>query len=168
MAGFVRLNNTAYSCGMSDIGLHIFHRPPGLVAIVLYKAVWGSVESALGVLSLLSAGIVVGELAEDPQDLLINWILAHTPYAPAIAVHVGVLFAVLGVSKIGIAIGLWFRSWKMRRALLWFLGIVTAFTLVDVTISWSIFTVVALVADGVALYYLWAVLPKHLHAHKIM
>ncbi len=152
---------------MKRQGIHIFNRPLGLVLITVYKVLWGFVECCLGLLAIWSASLVFGELAEDPQDIFVNFVLHHTAYSTGSAIHVGVLFFLLGFTKLAIAYGLWYRSWKIRRTLIIFLSIVTVFTLFDFAIHWTFFKAFALLADFLVLYYLWRILPHHLKDHDV-
>lgn len=52
-------------------------RPIGMFLIVAYKGFWGMAEIFAGILLMLSRRLVGGELAEDPEDLFANWMLAH-------------------------------------------------------------------------------------------
>ena len=146
-----------------DKGLHVLGRPVGLFAIIVYKLLWGVTELGFGMLAIFSAVLIRGELAEDPQDIFVNLLLNVTHMTPGTTAHFGVLFLVLGLTKIGIAVGLWFRSWRMRKYLLVFLGIVTVATVVDIALAWGWIKAFALIADVLVLCYLWKRLPRHLH-----
>ncbi len=152
---------------MKRRGLHIFNRPLGLVLITAYKIIWGLVECALGLFAFWSASIFIGELAEDPQDIFVNFIIHHTPFSIGGAIHTGVLLFILGGTKLAIAYGLWYRSWRIRKFLLIFLSVVTLFTLFDFALAWTFFKAFALLCDFLVLYYLWRILPRHLHDHDV-
>lgn len=146
-----------------DRGLHIFGRPIGLVLIALYKGLWGTTELVAGVFLFLSIRLLTRELIEDPQDWLANWLLEHTSITHQKVFETSVVVMILGASKIILAIGLWYRSFMLRK---WLLGLFAALLLFGtyhsfVHFSWLKFF--ALLADVLVLYYLWNIFPRHIH-----
>ena len=151
---------------MTDRGLHIFGRPIGLVLIASYKMLWGFLEVVAGFLIIFSARLLAGELVEDPQDLFINWLLAHIEINQRAATEIGYTILGLGAIKVIIAAGLWYRSWRIRRALIIFLSMVTAFALYQLGARFSILRVLTFLIDVSILFYLWKILPHHLHVNR--
>ncbi|OIO52457.1 hypothetical protein COY93_02605 [Candidatus Uhrbacteria bacterium CG_4_10_14_0_8_um_filter_58_22] len=144
-----------------DSGPHPFGRPLGLLLLVLYKGVWGLMEIVAGTFVVFSHRILSGELTEDPQDLLANWIFSHVGVAQAH--RIGAVIVLLGAIKLAIAVGVWYRSWLMRNVSLVFLGVAAAFGIYEVVVSFTVFRLAALLVDLVLIYYFWRVLPRHLH-----
>lgn len=145
-----------------DHGIHPFGRPMGLVLIVAYKAVWGLLEVAAGFLLIFSRGLVATELAEDPQDLFINWLLSHFKVDFGVAATAGAVFIGLGLVKMILAIGIWYRSWRFRLAALVFFAVIGLFGVYELSSKFTALRLAAVAADLLILYYLWKILPKHL------
>jgi uncharacterized membrane protein len=156
------MNDELSSSAPRDKGLHFLDRPIGLVIIVLYKFIWGTSEILFGSLALLSPAIIRGELAEDPQDIFANWLLSHVHYNYQIFINIGLIAMAFGLVKLILAVSLWYRSWFMRKSLIIFFIIIVIFGIYYLSIKFSFFTVAGLVIDGLILYYLWKILPKHL------
>lgn len=148
-----------------NAGLHFAGRPLGLVLLVLYKGLWGTLEVGAGVLVLFSYRIFSGELIEDPQDMFVNWLFAHIGVTQAL--HIGTVIILLGIIKIMIALGVWYRSWAMRNAALVFFGAAGAFGAYELSVHLTMFRASALLVDLFLLWYFWIVLPKHLHDRLI-
>src|SRR6185503_19999683 len=99
-----------------SLSVPVRKRPLGLVLIVAYKAIWGLLEIATGVFVSWVPALLRRELAEDPQDQLTNWLLAHAPLEPAQVRAAVVAFVALGALKVAIAVGVWYGSWRVRDA----------------------------------------------------
>jgi uncharacterized membrane protein len=154
--------NNKLSSASEDRGLHFFNRPIGLIIIILYKLVWGTIEFFLGLIALFSPAIIRGELAEDPQDIFANWLLSHVHYNYQIFINIGLAMMAYGLIKLILAVSLWYRSWFMRKSLIVFFIIIIIFSVYYLSIKFSFFTIFGLLVDGLILYYLWKILPKHL------
>jgi Predicted membrane protein len=150
----------------NDSGEHIFGLPFGLVLIVAYKGIWGVVELLGGILVFFSHAILAGELTEDPQDIFANWVFAHLGVADAR--RIGSVIILLGAIKLAIAIGIWYRSWWMRKAALIFFCAASIFGLYEIITAPTLFKVGALIIDLFLIYYFWKVLPKHFRQGKIV
>lgn len=151
----------------NDRGLHIFNRPLGLVLVVAYKALLGVFELGLGTLVYGSARIIANELAEDPQDLLINWILSNLHPVIANAHQYGALIIFLGVVKLGLAFGLWQGSRHVRPAGLIIFGILGFYGTLHLMFNPSYAKGFFLLIDILILFYFWKVLPKHIHRGEV-
>ncbi len=147
---------------MPHRGVHLFGRPLGVIAVMLYKTVWGLAECASGLLLLFSGAIIRIELSEDPQDLFMNWLLKTVHFNPSNALRFGILLILLGLIKFAIAVGVWYGSWNVRRVLMIFLSIITVYACVDIIVSFSAWKFFTLASDLVILFYLWKILPSHL------
>lgn len=145
---------------------HIFGRPPGLALVAAYKALWGTAEIFVGLLLLFSTAIIRGELAEDPQDLFMNWLLHGLHFNSATSVQIGAVILLLGAVKILVAVGLWFISWKLRRLLIAFLLVITSFAAGELAARFSLLRLGTLAADAFVLVYLWKFLPRHLQEDR--
>jgi uncharacterized membrane protein len=142
---------------------YVYGRPLGLALLAFYKGAWGILEILAGVLVLFSHRIFSGELTEDPQDLFANWLFAHLGVNQAR--QLGAVIILLGAVKIAIALGAWYRSWRMRNFALIFFSAAAAFAAYEIISRFTLFRLGALIMDLFFLYYFWKVLPKHL-LHK--
>lgn len=142
--------------------LQYFGRPPGLVLISAYKALWGLTELAVGTVLIFSRRLVTGELAEDPQDLFLNWLLArvHVDYHAAAAA--GFVLLALGAIKLVLAAGIWSRSRRFRQAALMFFAATALYGAYHLSVRFSMTAAFDLLADLLILLYLWKFLPRHL------
>jgi hypothetical protein len=149
-----------------DPGVHLLHRPLGLIAVIAYKAIWGVTEIIGGFVLFYSSFIIASELSEDPQDRFMNWVVAHVHLQPKTAKEWGALIVLFGVGKLAIAIGLWFSSKKTRELGIAFFSLIGVFGFIQIIRQPSYFHLLALVTDLLILFYLWKILPKHLkHGH---
>ncbi len=146
----------------TDRGTHVFGRPLGLVLIAAYKALWGSAEIGAGLLLIFSSRIIAGELAKDPTDLFVNWLLSHTPIKFPGVLRVGEIIVALGTVKLLLAAGMWYRSWTIRNAALVVFAIVGAFGVYDLSLKFSVWKLLATAADLFIVYYLWRIMPRHI------
>jgi uncharacterized membrane protein len=149
-----------------DTGIHIFGRPVGLALLVLYKCIWGALEVIAGLFVLFTYAIFARELVEDPQDLFVNWLLGHLGIAQAH--QLGAVIVLLGGIKIALAIGLWYRSWRIRNIALVFFCAAALFASYELVYRLTPFRVGALGMDLFLLYYCWKVLPKHLRHGEVV
>jgi uncharacterized membrane protein len=143
-------------------GPHPFGRPLGLVLIVGYKAIWGIVELTAGLALLFSKRLIAIELAEDPQDLFINWLISHVHLDERTAISAGVVLVVLALIKLLLAVGIWSRSWRFRNISLVFFSLVAVYGLYHLATKFTAANALALLADVFIVFYLWRILPKHL------
>lgn len=155
-----------------------FKRPWGLILIVAYKGIWGTVEIILGSGALILSHMLrqtsasnfilnffSDELAKDPQDIFVNWILAHVSWLN-FSLYVGWGLIIFGLAKLVLAIGVWYRSWLMRDLGVLFFSGVAVYGVVELAVNFSFFKTTALFLDIVILFYFWHMLPKHLGPRK--
>jgi len=147
---------------LKDTGPHPFGQPLGLVLIVAYKAIWGLTELLAGALLIFSKRLISGELAEDPQDLFINWLLSHFNVDYRAAAYTGIVFIGLALAKLVLAAGIWSRSWRFRQAALVFFSAIAVFGAYHLSVKFTALKLFAVLADLSILFYLWKVLPRHL------
>ncbi|HEU0050867.1 MAG TPA: DUF2127 domain-containing protein [Patescibacteria group bacterium] len=151
----------------TDTGWHVLNRPLTLALVAAYKAVWGLTEVIGGILVLFSSRLIAGELMEDPQDLLANWLLRHVHLSQQTTLFIGITAIVFGVGKLLLALGLWFEIRIIRPlAILFFCGI-ALFGLREIFLSFSWFKFAALCIDAAILFYLWKILPKHFRQQNV-
>jgi uncharacterized membrane protein len=150
-----------------DAGWHFYHRPLGLMLIIVYKALWGLGELSVGVAIFFSSQLIAGELIEDPQDLFTHWLLSHFSSYLTHATLIGAIVAGSGIIKLILAIGLWYRSFLIRNLAIIFFGVIGLYGLYSVIHQYSFTTLLAVIGDLLILYYLWKVLPKHLKHNGI-
>lgn len=157
-----------------------FRRPWGLILIVAYKGIWGTVEIILGsgalvlshMLRQASASNFIlnffsDELAKDPQDIFVNWLLAHVSWLN-FSLYVGAGLIVFGLAKLVLAVGVWYRSWLIRDIGVVFFSGVAVYGVVEMAINFSLFKTIALFVDILILFYFWHMLPKHLGPREKM
>src|SRR6188472_2547507 len=134
-------------------------RPLGFVLIVAYKLIWGTVEILAGLFVHKVPGILQAHIAEDPQDQLATWLLAHSNLEPAHLrlITLGLLAA--GLLKLVIAGGIWYRSWLIRDLALWVLGIAGVFALGALLSTFTVVRALVLGIDLLILWYLWRLMP---------
>ncbi len=151
-----------------DAARHYFGRPLGLVGIVLYKAVWGTLETLSGILVFFSFNLLIGELLEDPQDQLVHWIIVSFHPTKISTIQLGLFLIVLGVMKILIAVGLWHRrAWIVPMGQTLF-GCIAVYGVIRSYIYPTPFLFFALAMDLWILWYFLAVLPKHLSPRDLI
>lgn len=149
-------------------------RPLGLILIVAYKGIWGLMEIILGALAIIFGtfirhvatsdfvhGLIAREIAEDPQDIFINWLVSHARWLDA-TLSVGWILIILGAIKVAIALGIWFRSWAVRDFGIVFFSGVAIYGVYELTVDFSFFKLLAVLLDTFILFYFWQMLPKHL------
>lgn len=137
-------------------------RPLGLVLIVLYKTVWGLLEVAAGAFITSASPVLQAELADDPQDQLVTWLLAATDLQPAQLRAASAALLALGLLKLAIAGGIWFRSWLVRDLALLVMGLAGVFAVGALAAHFTTFRLVVVATDLLIVLYLWLLLPKHL------
>jgi XTP/dITP diphosphohydrolase len=155
-----------------------FRRPWGLILIVAYKGIWGTVEIILGAGALIlshflrqaSASQFIlnffsDELAQDPQDIFVNWLMAHIAWLN-FSLYVGVGLIIFGLAKLVLAVGVWYRSWLMRDIGVVFFSGVAVYGVFELAVAFSFFKTAALFLDILILFYFWHMLPKHLGPRK--
>lgn len=141
--------------------MHIFGRPVGLVILASYKAIWGTVETIIGFIGVFSSHLISRELTEDPQDLLANWALSNIGVVRAR--QIGAVILVLGIIKIALAFGVWYRSWFIRHAALAFFSVVAVYGLYENIFHFTPLKFAGLLMDLFFVFYFWKILPRHLH-----
>ena len=136
-------------------------RPVGLILIVVYKAVWGLLElSAAGLIT--KSATLRGELTDDPQDQLAAWLLAHWNLQPSQLRAMSAGLLALGLVKIVLALGMWYRSWWIRDIALVTMGIAGVFALGALVVEFSLFRLALVGTDLLIVLYLWRILPRYL------
>jgi uncharacterized membrane protein len=149
--------------------------PWSLKFLALYKACLGIGEMVVGLFLVFAGRIANGhrfsfleqavteELQEDPQDRFAHWLLNQEQISNIHAlVGLGAFVAFLGLLKIVMAFGLWYRSRRLRLVLLVLLSATSLFALYELSrdFSWSLSILLAF--DLAILYYLFRIFPKHL------
>lgn len=150
-----------------DESRHYFGRPLGLCLIVLYEVGWGLVEAVSGGLLMSFHSLLMQELIEDPHDLMANWLAAHVTMSPSNTTALAWAIIVLGISKLLLGFGIWHRIRAIRPIGLAIFGLLAAYGLYHLTISFSTMTVLALLADFGILLYFWLGLPRHLSSNNL-
>jgi hypothetical protein len=144
-----------------------YGHPLGVLAIVLYKAVWGSLELVSGILLILTRKLVSQELLEDPASSLFRLLLSRVYVSDSRVIRTGVVIVLLGIVNLLIAAGMWYRSWKLRNAMLTFFALVLAYGTEHLILHPTWLLAGGVIADGLIVYYLWFMLPKHLPARLL-
>lgn len=137
-------------------------RPLGLILIVAYKAIWGTLEIAAGISVHWVPQLLAARLADDPQDQLANWLQTHVPLEPEhLRLAIFGLLA-LGILKWALAIGIWRRSWLVRDLALLVMGIAGVFAIVGLAAHATLFRLFVVLTDLLIVVYIWRFLPRHL------
>lgn len=144
------------------------NRAIGLLSIIFYKIIWGIVEIISGFLIFFSSFFIHAELLEDPQDRFVEFLLNTRLSIINNAHQLGLLLIILGVTKLALAGGLWYRSWKMRDLLIGFISLVSLYAALDLAIKPEWYKAFGLAIDLFILYYLWRILPGHLDERHII
>ncbi len=152
-----------------------FGRSSSLLLLIFYNFLLALTEMLAGSLCLLITffakhiglvnTIIRAANQSDYLDRFVVWLLEHL-----VALHldyqlllnVGLVLIGLGIFKVFVAIGLWFKSHKMRVVALVIFGSLSLYSIYQLIISFSFFGVFALLLDLYIVYYFWRVLPKHL------
>ena len=157
-----------------------FKRPLGLILIVFYKGVLGLSEIIAGAIALIFSSLIrhaatsdffhdliVRELAEDPQGIFINWLVAHDPSGILQeSISLGWGLVILGVIDAGIALAVWFRSWLIRDIGIVLFSGVAIYGIASLAVSFSFLKLLAVVFNIFILFYFWQAMPKHLGPRK--
>lgn len=151
-------------------------RPAGLVALIVYKGILGTIELVIGLFILAVLGIIHGiiggglagihDLARllvglEPEGAFFHQLLNQNSNLPLGAYEFAWFLIGLGAFKWFLAVGLWRRSMLMRNIGLVVLGAAGLFSVYELTHKFGAFKLLALLIDGAIFYYLWRVFPKH-------
>ena len=131
--------------------IELFGRPLSLVLVVLYKGFFGLVETVFGAALIgvtlwfsnpsshrLIDKLISKELSEDPHDVVVNWVLTHNlPVSPHMALQLSFLVLSLGLLKLFIATGIWFRSPVARQVSLVLVASLGLFGMVELAHSFD-------------------------------
>lgn len=149
-------------------------RSSQLLGMIFYKLMLALVEAMAGVLCLLGAFLlrypaVVSSIdavkSEAWLERSVQWsvhYIVNSNIADELLVHAALILFALALLKIFIAVGLWFKSHKMRKfGILLFAGL-ASYSVYHLLQSFSTIRVIALASDLFFLFYFWKILPKHL------
>ncbi|MFH1509477.1 MAG: DUF2127 domain-containing protein [bacterium] len=157
--------------------MKLFNRPLSFILVLLYKGVAGLLEIVLGALAFLSSffieylpvtqfleNVFANELTEDPTDIFANWLITQSPFVftQNNLLRSAIILIVLGLLKIILIAGLWFKSKKVRNIALLFFSLVTIFGIYQLISAFSFLTFIFIIVDALIIYYLWRVYPKHI------
>lgn len=137
-------------------------RPLGLVLIVAYKMVWGVLDLLAGAYVHKVPDLLKAQLAADPQDQLANWVMAHTSLQPSHIRAITLALLAVGLGKLVLAGGIWYRSWLIRDIALWVMSIGGLVAIGALVHHFTIWRVLALAIDLIIVWYLWRMLPRYL------
>lgn len=159
---------------MSDKPYSFMGRSSSLLGMIFYKLMIALVEMLAGALCLLAAffarhpslvGSIDGVATEDKLDQFVKWLvhyLIDSRVGDELLLHAGLILIALGLLKIFISAGLWFKSRKMRTlGIILFAGL-ASYSGYHLTQGFSVMRMIALLSDLFFLYYFWRILPKHL------
>lgn len=151
-------------------------RSSQLLGMIFYKLMLAFVEFMAGALCLLAAFFVrhlslvdtIDVVATgDNLDRFVKWLVHYvvdSQVGDELLLHAGLILIALGLLKIFIATGLWFKSRKMRNiGIIIFTGL-ASYSIYHLFLGFSAIRIVALASDLFFVYYFWKVLPKHLNA----
>jgi len=144
--------------------------------LIFYKLLLAVIEMLAGGLCLLGAffvkhmniAVIIEKTAtSDNLDRAVNWIvqwLVTSKIDYQLIVQIGVLLIAFGIFNILLAIGVWFKSKKMRTLALVVFGGLSIYGIIELVISFTVFDLVSLILDLIVLYYFWKILPRHLES----
>lgn len=149
-------------------------RSSSLLGVIFYKLMLALIEMLAGALCLFGAFFarhpsLVGAIDQvgttDHLDSFVKWLvhyLIDSEIGDQILLHIGLILIALGVLKLVLSVGLWFKSQKVRTAgMLLFSGL-AAYSLYQLINDFSTIKAVALVSDVFFAYYFWKILPKYI------
>lgn len=154
----------------------LLSRPKSIIAVILYKGLIGLGESLAG-LSLVVFGAMVEnlhagaaiqdylakQLQKDPDSALFGWLSSYDLDAlTSVSLHAGLLFLVIGLAKLVIVAGVWYRSLIVRNIALIFLTGSVLYGFYTSYLHFSVIKVAILSLDVFFIYYFWRILPKYL------
>jgi len=142
---------------------HLFHRPVGLVLICFYELITGLFQIFVGLNALILNRFTDEGLKRDADIFLIHWFLDISSISLDSIQRISYTFLFFGIVKLLIGYGIWLRSWMLRRAMIFFFLITTSVIAIDIIIAFSFLKLLTFGIDLIFLFYLWKVLPKHLH-----
>lgn len=150
-------------------------KPISLILLIVYEAMFGVIKIIFGIAFLLEAyalshalsvpflkDLIGRELAEDPQDLLANWLALHGLNSAITSMQIGWFLVIFGLINFVIAVGLWFRSRSIRNLGLLFFGAVALFGIYHLFLKFSFLELAALLIDVFIFYYFLRIFPKYL------
>jgi hypothetical protein len=132
------------------------HRPPGLIRVILYRAAWAIIQLVFGAL-------LFGWLALRHYT---HFLVPEPPISIETLVFFAWLLVVFGILNAVICLGMWSRSWTIRRIFIAVLLVVAAFDIVQMIIDFSYLAFLIFVIDMAILYYFWIILPKYMRRIK--
>jgi len=155
---------------------HVWGRPAALAVLVGYEGLTGLLNILFAAATLLVVNgywqiaplsalrsLVMRELAEDPQDLLFNWLAGNLPrISPDDTLHLAWLVCGFGLIKLAIAGGLWFKTKETRLAALAVFGLFAVYGFWRLILAFSWWKAGAIGIDLFFIYYFWWALPRHL------
>ena len=138
------------------------NRPLGLVLIVVYKLIWGVLDVLAGAFLHKAPALLHAQVVADPENQLARWILRHTSFEPAHirAMTLGLL--AVGIGKLVLAGGIWYRSWLIRDLALWVMSLGGLVAMGAMLHHFTLVRLVVLAIDLVIVWYIWRMLPRYL------
>lgn len=149
-------------------------RSSQLLGMIFYKLMLALVEMMAGAVCLIGAFFArhpslmepIERVATDNHlDRFVVWVIAYvvdSQVSDELLIHIGIILIVLGIIKIFISAGLWFKSELIRKAgILLFSGL-ACYSIYKLTQGFSVIRIAALLSDLFFAYYFWRILPKHI------
>ena len=142
--------------------------------LIFYKLLLAVIEVMAGILFLLGAffiehanvaRVISASTNSGQLDSFVNWMfqtLMSFKLEYPIILHIGLLLIAFGAFNVLLAIGVWFKSQKMRRLALVVFGGLALYSIIQLFESFSVFDLMSLILDLILLYYFWRILPKHI------
>ncbi len=142
--------------------------------LIFYKLLLAVIEVLAGGLCLIGAffvkhtniaAVIAKTATNENLDQAVNWTvqwLVHSKIEYQLIVQIGILLIAFGVFNILLAIGVWFKSKKMRTIALFVFGALSIYGVIELIHSFTVFDLISLLLDLIVLYYFWKILPKHL------
>ena len=142
--------------------MQVRDRPLGVFLIVVYKLVWGVLDVLAGAFLHKMPAFLHAQAAADPENQLARWLLRHAPIDPGHLMAITLVLLAVGVGKIVLAFGIWYKSWLIRDLAVWVLALGGLVAIGAMIHHFTLVRLIALGIDLVILWYLWRKLPRYL------
>ena len=151
-----------------------FGRSSSLLMLIFYKLLLAVVEVLAGGLCLIGAFFVkhasladaisrtsTGDNLDRSVNWIIHWLVTSNIDYPLIQ-QIGIILIAFGLFNVLLAVGVWFKSHKMRIVALVVFGALTLYGVYELVENISALNIISVLMDLIIFYYFWKVLPRHL------
>jgi uncharacterized membrane protein len=151
-----------------------FGRSSSLLMLIFYKLLLAVIEVLAGSVCLIAAffakhlalvDVIKKTATADDLDRAVSWLVQQLIVFKAdyqIIQHVGIILIAFGLFNVLLAVGVWFKSHKMRQIALVVFGGLSLYGAYEIYLDFSTLNLISLILDLIIFYYFWRVLPRHL------